>query len=854
MIFLGAMLLLSVHSWAASASLTPGNFGDGQTIQTTINGQAVWQIASGSSYMYFAVPATFPVTVGAPLYLRVSYYDAASGTLNCQYDGTPGAYTSSEAHTRSSRVGTNQFVYGYQQLLSPQFAGRENGQSDFRFSVSANGGVPLSVASVVIQDTPFNDAQFQAVLSKPWLSPYTGVTRDYVDSSTLKDKVMAGYQGWFSAPNDLIDSGWIHWCRNNTMIPDNFTTDMWPDLGEYSPYTRFDAGSVTTRGGLQAQVFSSSSPETTRLHFRWMRKYNIDGAFLQRFLSANQNPATSQHWVLNNVREAANQEGRIWAIEYDVSGLSDANVLSTLSTDWQWLCDHFNLRQDPRYAHEGGKPVVFIWGLPFADRGFSVGVADQVVNYFKTDPTYGNNYVIGGIPNVWGSMSAWTEHFQRYDGLLVWQTSNYNTDMTTFTSWGKDYFPHIWPGFSWANLQKQPASASYTPRNGGTYYWGKIYGAVGSGVQRLFVGMFDEYDEGTAVMEMSDDPPNPSANYGRFITNDGMPSDWWLSLSGEARAMMYKQRTYSSTMPTATELANRSDIGAEASTDLGTTDVNTNLQRVDVGDGHTTATTFNGRNCRYNTNPASDFYMYFNVTDAFAFHPAGGDATVEVEYFDETGGVTVGLQYDGTGGTYTNHPKRITTVGSGNWRTVRFELSDANFGNRQNNGSDFRITIPSGKTLHVNRVWVRLPAQNLFETELLSATETAGVSHRIVTDSSLSGGMGTILDATAAGQQVTYIVPGLQAGSYNVHVGVKTGGNCGQFQLAIARADSPNGFSNVGAVQDLYSSAPSVIDVDCGTWIPGSSSDKAAKLTVAGKNAASSGYALSLDYILFTPN
>ena len=852
--FVFACLAFSSRVQASSATLTPGNFGDGQTIQTTVGGQTVWQIASGSSFMYFNVPSSFTFTVGSPVYVQISYYDAGLGKISCQYDSTSGAYTSTEAHTRSSRVGTNQFVNCYQQLLSPQLAGRENGSSDFRLSLSGSDGTPLSVASVIVQDTPFNDAQLQLVLSKPWNSSYTAASRDYVDRSTLKDKVMAGYQGWFATPNDIKDSGWIHWCRNNNMTAANFTTDMWPDLREYSPYTLFNAAAVTTKSGLQAQLFSSASPETTHLHFQWMRKYNIDGAFLQRFLGANQNPATSEHWVLNNVRSAANQEGRIWAIEYDVSGLADSNVLSTLSADWQWLCDTFKIRQDPRYAYEGGKPVVFIWGLPFSDRGFSVSVADQVLNYFKTDPTYGNNYVIGGIPNVWQSMSTWTEHFQRYDGLLVWQTSSYTTDQNTFTSWGKDYFPHIWPGFSWANLQQQPASTSYTQRNGGTYYWNKAYGAVGAGVQRLFIGMFDEYDEGTAVMEMSDDPPNPSPNYGRFINNDGMPSDWWLSLSGEARAMLQQQRALSNVMPTTTELANRSNIGAEANVDLGATDTNANLQRVDTGDGHTTAVTFNGKDCRNNTNPASDFYFYFNVTDAFAFQGSAPDATIELEYFDESGGVSIGLQYDGASGAYTNHSKHVTTAGSGRWRSVRFELTDAYFGNRQNGGADFRFTVPGGKTLHINRVWVRLPAQNKFETELLAATETSGITHRIISDPSFSGGEGTVLDSTATGQQVTYIIPGLQAGTYNVRVGVKKFSTRGQVQMAIARADNPNGFSNVGPVQDLYSSSPVFTELDCGTWTPGSSSDKAVKFTVTGKNAASTGYSLSFDYILFTPN
>ncbi|HEY0257411.1 MAG TPA: PA14 domain-containing protein, partial [Candidatus Methylacidiphilales bacterium] len=42
---------------------------------------------------------------------------------------------------------------------------------------------------------------------------------------------------------------------------------------------------------------------------------------------------------------------------------------------------------------------------------------------------------------------------------------------------------------------------------GGRYYEELFSKAAQAGADRLFVGMFDEYDEGTAIMPMSDDPP-----------------------------------------------------------------------------------------------------------------------------------------------------------------------------------------------------------------------------------------------------------------------------------------------------------------------------------------------------------
>jgi hypothetical protein len=220
--------------------------------------------------------------------------------------------------------------------------------------------------------------------------------------------------------------------------------------------------------------------------------------------------------------------------------------------------------------------------------------------------------------------------------------------------------------------------------------------------------MFDEYDEGTAIMPMSDDPPNPTVEYGRFIDNQGKPSDWWMMLTDEMKRMMLSQRANTNTMPTVDCLANRSNIGDEATVDLGASNVASSLDFVDNGDGRTGVETVGGKECRGNMAPATDLYMHFSVADAFASHMPAGDITVEVEYYDAATSTTLGLQYDSTTDAYKNHPQTITTTGSNRWRRVRFEIADAYLAGRQNGGADFRLTS-AGKKLNVNRVWVRLP-------------------------------------------------------------------------------------------------------------------------------------------------
>ncbi|MCU0779397.1 MAG: glycoside hydrolase family 71/99-like protein, partial [Akkermansiaceae bacterium] len=569
--------------------------GDGEFTQTTVAGEPVWQNTGGDSLIYFKRPTSFAFTAGQTLYLRVTYYDdSGGGRLGMRYDSQTNAFTDPVVHTRTSRVASNEFVDGYFEMTDVRFTGRVNG-SDLRLIAGAPGGVPFSIRRVTLSDVPFTNPDFQLAITRPWQSRYTGPAKDYVDPSTLKGKVMAGYQGWFRAPNDIEDGGWRHWISGQTMAPENFTIDMWPDLTEYDPASLFRAADIMTAGGAPAHIFSSASYPAVLKHFRWMRKHNIDGAWLQRF---RMHAGSEADFVLRNVSQAAAEEGRVWGVEYDVSGKSDSAVLGLLQADWLWLTSQFDILNDPRYVRQGGKPVVFIWGLPVPDRNFTPATADAVVDWFQAQGCH----VIGGIPNVWSTLSAaWQTHIAKYDGVLVWQSTS-TSEVSFFNNRGQDYYPHIWPGFSWAHLKKQPANppTQYTDRNGGQFYWDKGRTWINAGADRLFIGMFDEYDEGTAIMPMTDDPPPPYTEWGRFVTNEGKPSDWWMMLSDELKRMMWGQRANTGTLPTVASLANRSNIGAEASIDLGVTDINNSLTRANNADGNTIVETVGGLECRGN--------------------------------------------------------------------------------------------------------------------------------------------------------------------------------------------------------------------------------------------------------------
>src|SRR5579871_6056496 len=57
---------------------------------------------------------------------------------------------------------------------------------------------------------------------------------DEIDASTLRHRVLCGYQGWFRCPGDPAGVGWRHWSRDARRIgPGTLTFEMWPDLTEY---------------------------------------------------------------------------------------------------------------------------------------------------------------------------------------------------------------------------------------------------------------------------------------------------------------------------------------------------------------------------------------------------------------------------------------------------------------------------------------------------------------------------------------------------------------------------------------------------------------------------------------------
>jgi hypothetical protein len=101
-----------------------------------------------------------------------------------------------------------------------------------------------------------------------------------------------------------------------------------------------------------------------------------------------------------------------------------------------------------------------------------------------------------------------------------------------------DYFPVIFPGFSWQNLEKsrgREAKFEAIPRLGGKFLWSQAIAARQAGARSLYVAMFDEMDEGTAIFKTSTNPPVGAS---RFLAEPELKSDHYLWLTGQIGKML----------------------------------------------------------------------------------------------------------------------------------------------------------------------------------------------------------------------------------------------------------------------------------------------------------------------------
>lgn len=223
-----------------------------------------------------------------------------------------------------------------------------------------------------------------------------------------------------------------------------------------------------------------------------MAQHGVSGAFLQRFAGqcevdggtgGNAAIMALRDEVGRHVRRAAEDEGRVWAVMYDVSGVPAARILHVLTTDWAHLLSTERVLASPAYLHDGGAPVLALWGFGFAERGHTPALVRDVVRALRALTPGGKLYVMAGAPAHWrtgqgdadpdpGFLDVWLNEFDaispwsvgRYadeDAADAFARENVRKDMALLADGSRqrrgaggmsarkvDYVPVVFPGFS----------------------------------------------------------------------------------------------------------------------------------------------------------------------------------------------------------------------------------------------------------------------------------------------------------------------------------------------------------------------------------------------------------------------
>ena len=436
---------------------------------------------------------------------------------------------------------------------------------------TANMAVLLSLTAFAAHaETPIAKTTEEVIAR---MKPFSGTVKKGVDPSTLTHKVMCGYQGWFGAEGDSSGQGWVHYDFQRMVNGEpGCRIDLWPDVSELGADEQF-ASPFKMVDGKPATVFSSQHPRTVLRHFQWMETAGIDGVFLQRFPAPSK---SAKHFdflnrVLDNVRNAANATGRIWALMYDLSGKRRGELESVVMEDFKLLFDKMQITKDPAYQRHNGKPVISVWGIGFNDkRDYTLEECERLIDFLKNDPVYGGNTVMIGVPYFWREAKRDATPDPRLHDVLAkadiispWSVGRYHADksldnnlpatQSADVAWcrehKRDYMPVIFPGFSWRNqehMNGREAKLNAIPRQGGAFLWKQAMMSLKSGSEMLYIAMFDEMDEGTAIFKCTNNPPLGAQG---FATYEGLPSDHYLWLTGMIGKVLRKELPALDTMP-----------------------------------------------------------------------------------------------------------------------------------------------------------------------------------------------------------------------------------------------------------------------------------------------------------------
>ena len=535
--------------------LEPVNGGDGAFQSVGMSGRTVLQAASG--FIYFKRPAGVQFQAGATLYAEVDYLDLGGpGHFGLQYNAQGDDFHDCKYLFNNSVGKSGAFKTAVFKLAGADLRGAESMGADMRLTHS--DGLRLNIVAARIDSKP--GAAF--LRATAFIAPYAGAGYaglDKVDASSVVGKVVCGYQGWFRTPGDDTDTGWEHYIPDwgGELMPSKIAMDMWPDMTEFTPAEQHLAPGFSYPDGRQATLFSSHNWRTVLRHFQWMQAWGIDGVALQRNADDLQDANPEYIRDLSYVRAAANMTGRCYYIEYALKIPTKAADLPYIERDWHMLNDVMHITQDPAYLHEGGKPVVGIFGF-YSSQIESPETANEVLDIFSEPGPY-QAFVAGAGLWSWRTAfsNSWKQVIYRLGSYQPWNTGNAQGGAIgpNTSYWAADkadlaahhvlYQPQIYPGGSDDNRSHRAGHSNSNPRAKGSFYWSQFAAATGIGAPWAFVGMFDELDEGTEIFKVTSSPPTQAY----FIGYEGLPSDCYLCFTSKGAQMLRHQIPFSQSKP-----------------------------------------------------------------------------------------------------------------------------------------------------------------------------------------------------------------------------------------------------------------------------------------------------------------
>lgn len=375
-----------------------------------------------------------------------------------------------------------------------------------------------------------------------------------------------GYQAWHLCEGDGSPRNrWIHWFRENTPDAEHIHSDMWPDMSEYPEDELFDTQMVYP-DGRTVRVYSAYRYSTIDLHIKWMKEYGLKGCFLQWFV--DQIPSTWDGQSHLGERETIAQHVRTACEKYGIKFcLMPCAATGEYSTEkvirfWKHCVDKLRITESPQYIYQNGKPVIGFWGLGFTPDVSTITPlqASETLDFLQNaeEQKY-HVYVMGGVERPWGThawrnnrQDEWVPVFHRLDMISPWRTLFKNPvsedlvqlmvdDLAYCRRHDLDYCPVVSPGDSSYNLHDNPALLNWRPREGGHFLWKQVYEVCRMGSKFMYVAMFDEIDEGTAMYKQAPTLAEcPMADGQVPLDYDGydLPSDWYLRIGTEIQKML----------------------------------------------------------------------------------------------------------------------------------------------------------------------------------------------------------------------------------------------------------------------------------------------------------------------------